>query len=520
MQNSKKASADDCECTISFKDYLFKNKRNRTILWGVALSSVTLFSVFKYFYPFASYIHGDSFSYLDAAYQNLRINTYMIGYSKFLRLFSVFTVSDIALTAFQYLCLQAGSLFLLFTMFYFYVPGRWIKRILLIFLVFNPLYLYMGNLVSSDALFLSLSLTWFSLLLWIIHRPSIQLIAWHTIVIFLVFTIRYNALMYLFISIPAFALSQQPLRWKAWGIISSTLVIVLFIAYTGHRYKELTGTWQYSPFAGWQMANNAMYAYRYVDSADRKPVPPRFRPLDNMVRKYFDTSRNIQTHPAEMFLASTVYMWDPRSPLYIYRNTLFGKDSTTVELKKWASMGPLYKDYGWYIIRQYPGLFASYFLWPNANKYYAPPIEFLGSYNSNKDSVTPIAKVWFRYASQKVTTRTKDKKIQILDFYPILSGVINAAMLFGLLFFILLDGFRQPGPFRKGIALAGAVWILNAAFTIFASSAALRFQAFPILLTGFTVGLLVDWLWKIATRPMTQPSKPDIVIIQNETLTT
>ncbi|MBO9565799.1 MAG: hypothetical protein J7621_23685, partial [Niastella sp.] len=58
------------------------------------MALVIQFSIFKYLYPFASFIHGDSFSYLQAANENLSINTYMVGYSNFLRLFSVFTKSD------------------------------------------------------------------------------------------------------------------------------------------------------------------------------------------------------------------------------------------------------------------------------------------------------------------------------------------------------------------------------------------------------------------------------------------
>jgi len=42
--------------------------------------------------------------------------------------------------------------------------------------------------------------------------------------------------------------------------------------------------------------------------------------------------------------------------------------------------------------------------------------------------------------------------------------------------------------------MGGTVWLLNAGFTIFASSAALRFQSFPILLTTVFAMLLVDWM--------------------------
>src|SRR5689334_2481221 len=99
----------------NFKEFLFKNKQNRLLLILTSAAIIIQFGVFKYLYPYASYIHGDSFSYLNAADQNLTINTYLIGYSKFLRLFSVFAKPDYMLVAFQYLLIQFSTLFLLFT---------------------------------------------------------------------------------------------------------------------------------------------------------------------------------------------------------------------------------------------------------------------------------------------------------------------------------------------------------------------------------------------------------------------
>jgi hypothetical protein len=165
---------------VPFKDFLFKNRRNMIIIMLAVAAIVVQFVIFKYLYPFASYIHGDSFNYLQTANKNWSINTYMIGYAMFLRLFSVFTTSDLALAASQYLLIQASALFLLFTTFYFYKPTKVLQTILICFMVFNPLFLYMGNLVSSDALFLALSLIWFSLLLWIIYKSSFWLLLWHT----------------------------------------------------------------------------------------------------------------------------------------------------------------------------------------------------------------------------------------------------------------------------------------------------------------------------------------------------
>src|SRR5882757_8736154 len=120
MNNMQNAPANE----QSFKEFLFHDRRSLRILYLAAAAIVIQFGIFKYLYPYANYIHGDSFSYINAAEKNLDINTYLIGYSKFLRLFSVFNRTDYVLTAFQYLFIECSALYLLFTIFYFYKPGR------------------------------------------------------------------------------------------------------------------------------------------------------------------------------------------------------------------------------------------------------------------------------------------------------------------------------------------------------------------------------------------------------------
>lgn len=484
---------------ISFKDYLFKSKRNRYILCLAGAAILIQFAIFKYLYPFASYIHGDSFSYINGADKNLSINTYLIGYSKFLRLFSVFSRSDVLLTAVQYLFIQCSVTCLILTLFYFYNPGKITQIILLCFMVFNPLFLHLANLISSDGFFLSLSMIWFTLLIWIIQRPSKKMIIWHAIVIFIAFTVRYNAMIYPVISIVAFGLSRISLRQKLVGAGAGIALCGLFVLFTSVQFKTLTGYGQYSPFSGWQLANNAMYAYRYVDSASRKPVEKRFQVLDNMVRNFYDSTRDVKKYPSEAVEASSFYMWSPTMPLVLYKNNLFKKDTAAKELKKWSSMGPYYKDYGLYIIKMYPGYFIRHFIWPNANKYFAPPIEFLESYNSGKPFITPGVQAWFGYKSTFVKTRMKNNKVWILDFYPILSGSINLAILCGLICYCLLKGWQYSRHFNKVVIIMGLLWFLNAAFTIGASSAALRYQSFPILITTISAALIIDWLIKLMT---------------------
>jgi protoporphyrinogen oxidase len=479
-------------------DYILDEPENRWF-FRLAIPAIVLqFVVFKFLYPFAGFINGDSYVYLESAYHNFFVNTYPVGYSKFLRLISVFTQSDTVVVAVQYFLLQASTLALVFTLFYFYKPARLTKMLLFIFMLFNPVYLYLANYISSDAFFLSLSLTWFTLLIWIMNQPSKWLILANSLVLFMAFCVRYNALFYPIISAVALLLTRRKVFMNIAGFGLSMLLIGAFMLSTTNRYIEVSGHSQFTPFTGWQMANNALYAYRYVDSADRKDVPVRLKELDRMVRNYFDSSRDIRTHPTEMLIASTVYMWDQSSPLSIYMESKFKRDSSASALKKWATVAPIMKDYGTFLIKSYPSKFVKYYLIPNAIKYYAPPVEFLDTYSTGVDSVNDIAKVWFGYKSNKIKCYFKDFKVTMLDFYPILTGTMNVVLVFSLISFIILRGYRQSLELTKGLILLVALWGINFGFSVFASPIALRFQLFPILISLSFTFLLMEFLIKAA----------------------
>jgi hypothetical protein len=490
----------------TFAQFLFHNKRNRIILLLGAVAIVIQFAIFKYLYPFANYIHDDSFVYLETAYENLTINTYPIGYSKFLRLVSVFAKPDLVLVSLQYLLIQCSTFFLLFTIFYFYKARRVTQAVLFCFMIFNPLFLHVGNMVSSDAIFLALSITWFTLLLWIIYNPSNKIIYWHAVVLFLAFTVRYNALIYPFITLFAFGLSKLSLRKKVFGLGLSLLLIGWFVGLSMFQYKKLTGYWQFSPFSGWQWANNAMNVYREVDSADREPVPLQFRALDNRIRNFFDTHPNLG-----VVKATPAFMWTQHFPLMQYRDSLHKKDMSATELKKWASMGPFYNSYGKYIIKKYPLHFLRHFVLPNSRKYFVPPLEYLENYNWGYPIVPESAVKWFGYTNNQVKARTKNGSLWTLEYYPFLVSIINMTLFLMLLSYLLLKGWQYNPTFNKIILLVGFFWIAYAGFNIFAAPTVLRYQAFPSAL-GVTFSLLlIDWMARLMQhlKLQNQQQKPD-----------
>lgn len=176
----------------------------------------------------------------------------------------------------------------------------------------------------------------------------------------------------------------------------------------------------------------------------------------------------------------------------------FKKDSTATPLTKWATVSPIMKEYGLFLIKAYPNEFAKFYLIPNAIKYYTPPVEFLDHYSMGVDSVNETAKVWFGYKSNKLTCYFKDFKVNVLNFYPILTGTMNVVLVFSLISFIVLRGYKQNQELKKGLILLTALWAINFGFSVFASPIALRFQLFPILISLSFTFLLMEFLIKAA----------------------
>jgi hypothetical protein len=316
------------------------NQRNQIYLWGAICCSLLLFPIFKSIYPYPQIIF-DSYNYIEAAQLNWDFNAWPIGYSKFLQFFGFFSHSALALVCFQYLFLQSSFIFFFFTWVYFFNPGKYVKFILFLALFVNPLYIYCSNLILSDALFVGLSICWITQLLWIICRPKPYMIFSHSIIIIVAFTIRYNALYYPIVSALAFLLSKQNVLRKIIGIALPCVLFGLFIGYTGNQIAKVTGRREFSPFAGWKLANDAIYVYAHVPAEKRQQVPEKFKALDKKIQQHFSTTKNKADFLEDDFSYGSFYMFYQESPLVLYMDSLYGSGFPFLNTKKWLTVAPL-----------------------------------------------------------------------------------------------------------------------------------------------------------------------------------
>lgn len=481
--------------TQPFNRWFLRDRENRRLLLLGGMAIILQFIVFKFFYPYPNFMPPDSYSYLDAAYQNLTINMWAIGYSKFLRLFSSFTISSVALVWFQYLLLQISLLYFLFSVRYLLAPKKWVFRVLLGITILNPLMPHISNFIGSDTLFTALSLIWFTQLLWILYSPNLQLLLWHSLVLLLAFMVRYNALYFPLLSMTLITFAHLRLKIKAIGIATIIFLIGGFIVRTEYEYYRETKTIQFSAFGGWQIAANALYGYAYALQDDPRTIPTRFRNLQALVNHHMDSLNQIPYVMRPDKDVAVYYLWDFKSPLRVYMERKWSGDTAIPYFNQWASMAPLYASYGRWLILHHSISFIQYYIWPNFIKYYVPPTGFMGSYNLGNDHVDRIAVIWFKWPSNKINQRFNVKEIEIAQIFPVFLAIVNLVFVLSIITFAILKGFKKCSVLSKRIIkLIIVVWISNMLFSVVAAPIELRYQLFPMVITVSFTELLLAFL--------------------------
>ncbi|SEW43141.1 hypothetical protein [Chitinophaga arvensicola] len=465
------------------------SKDNRSYLLIAAVAAILQIIIFKLLYPYADFF-SDSYSYIYAAATGTDVNIWPVGYSKFLWFFRQETTSDTTLVVFQYLFLQTITLYFFFTLLYFYAPSKRIRYIIFGCFFFNPLMLYLSNYISSDALFLALSLLWVIQLLWMLHQPRWYQIFIHAFLIIALFTLRYNAMYYPFITAFVLLLSRQQWIWKVTGILLPLLFIFLFVQHTRKVADVMTGTPQFSIFGGWQLANNALYMYPYITVKGQPPA--ECREFDQVVQTYF---RNIPEEGKSISPRDgAFYIKYSKAPLKQYVATHINpeKDSTN-GIYSWGAVAPIYGSYGKFLMLEHPIAFARYFLLPNTINYFLPPLEKLEVYNLGEDRVSGMAVKWFHYPGNKVTAISWDAQGIILLLFPAIFLSLNFFFCWTLVLWIRSAHGRKADPvFKYALIIITTLLIVNAAFSILASPIVFRYQVFPMLLCFSFVLLMTD----------------------------
>jgi hypothetical protein len=486
---------------LPFRQWLWQDRHNRLLLILAAIAVIAQLTWYKYLYPFPNFL-PDSYSYISTAMENRGIDLWPAGYAKFLRMESVLTHTHIGLVIIQYLLLQGCILYWIFTVAYLLKPNKWILRVLVFCNVLNPLLLHIANFISADALFVSCSIVWLAQLLWLWYKPDWRLLIWHVLLLLFVFSVRYNALFYPFISIAVLLLSKAGRRMKLAGVAMICITIGGFIVYMMQSYKTTTGTREFSAFGGWQMGANGLFAYSQLNVPPEQ-VPPKFKALHAITRHHIDSLRHLAHRPDTAL--GIYYLWDEGAPLKTYMYEQYKSKKANSSLQMWATVSPLYASYGAWLITKYPMAYLRYYVWPNTINYYVPPPEFLAMYNMYSDHMDPAGVKFFDLNPNKVFTRVKYNQVILIQYFPQVLALTN--LIFFLLFIciILLNGLKLCTPYtRQILGWIMVVWLANLGFSVLASPIVLRYQLFPLVFTFTFMVLLIPIMakaYKVSVAP-------------------
>jgi hypothetical protein len=478
--------------------FIWSDRGNRIYLYCAVGLSILLFFVFKLLYPHPNMVL-DSYVYIRPLTERLPANSFPMGYSWFLQVFSLFSRSTTLLVWCQYLLLEASCLLFFFTLLYFFQPGRWIRVLLFLFLFVNPLFLYCSNFIMSDPLFTTLSILWLTQLTWLMRDPRAYMILVHALLLLLVFTVRYTALYYPFVASLGILLTRLKIGQKIVAIGLQFLLIGVFVLYTIHQMKALTGLSQFSPFGGWRMANNALYMYGHVCQEKNDPVPPKFDTLDLMVKRYFNAVRQVDDLSDE-HSGGAFYAADFDSPLLQYMYRQYGQDTVFLNMRTFGLLAPLYSAYGSYLARKYPLDYCRWFLYPSTMRYAIPPPEIFASFSPfylREDYLGQEASQWFGLKTLAVDPAYISLRTTLLSPYPLILFMVHLAFILGFVGFAFFGGFKKIGWHNARIMLVvAAFWVCDLFFKVTAGAVVLRHQLFLMILEYAFALLFIEFVYR------------------------
>ncbi|MBT1690665.1 hypothetical protein [Dawidia soli] len=459
------------------------------------IACVVQFVIFKILYPFADYF-SDSYSFIKTAGRKENFNIWPVGYSKFLAAVHAVTASDFVVVAIQYIVMIVCLGMFFFTILHFYNPSKTTIRILFFFFFFNPAVFYLCNYISADPLFTALSLLWFTQLLWILHRPRKWYIWSHAILLFVLFTLRYNALYYPFISLIAFVFSALPLRHKMIGLLLPATLIVLFVGYTRREAYKMTGTYQFSVLSGWHWGNNALYMYPYI-SVDSRKIPAECTRLHQITAAYFRAMPEEYKNVTPLY--GGFYMRYPQGPLKQYLTQyLKQKQEDEEDVKAWGRVAPVMSTYGTHLIQEHPVAYARYYLLPNTWNYFLPPLEKMAAYNLARKTFPPRVQRWFQYKSDAARVVSFKAQGRILAFFPLLFMLANLTFIAGMIWYVWTATYKREGQREtsRALALTTVFFLASMAFSVIAAPVAFRYVVFNMfILAAFSLIIsdLIPW---------------------------
>jgi hypothetical protein len=451
---------------------------NRTYLLTGLVAGVVYLICLRLLYPIPS-CYSDSFTYLQVAQDKQLVSFRPVEYSHIINLFKSFSTSDVALIFGQYFSNVLANLLLFFTTLYF-VPLRKANQVLLFaLLVFNPLYIMYSNYILTDALFGAFTVTWFVLLIWIMHQPRWYYMAIQLLVLLVLFKLRYNAIVFPLILGLALYMSRQKRLYKIISLGVSILLIMGLVIQTTNNTERETGVRTFSAFSGWQLANNALHIWPY-EKIDTTSEDEEIKNLSVYLSNYKDTS----TFHFDSLTAHSGYMWYARSPLKTYIPVYAKANGYPAYFLAWTALGDVYSRFGKRLILQHPDSYLRHFVLPNTQAYFLPDLEAYTDYFTHTDTLPLRMQQFYHYTSNKVGPQHEWAYTIAFKPWRYLFPVLNILLLLtAATYYATKRHKKEPPVFNRWLLCFLCFFAVNLFFIVLLAPTVFRYHVFIITLS-------------------------------------
>ncbi|HVU54556.1 MAG TPA: hypothetical protein VHD83_05845 [Puia sp.] len=278
-----------------------------------------------------------------------------------------------------------------------------------------------------------------------------------------------------------------------------------FIRYTSGLFEKLSGQREFSPFSGWVLAGNTLIMYRHVEHREQDIPPPEMRPLHEMVLQSLDTMPSTDRMPD--WGMAYYFTWSLTSPLMIHRHVNLYDNPTNADLKKWASVGGLYKNYAIFLIKKHPLPYVRYYIGQGLDWFIYPVIEFTNEFPEGGSRVKEGVRHWFGYKSTWLSSTSGN--LYSLAYIPTVINILHLFMIMGIIAFYFLRIYKKVNTlFRKSIMLAGIYWLANFLFMVVSAPIMLRYHLSIMIVDIAFVPVVWECIYRYmaAKTPQIQPT--------------
>ncbi len=478
----------------SFFKFIITGNNRKFLLGGFAIG-LLYFIILRVMYPIPLYF-PDSFTYIQVARDSKTVSFRPVQYGQIISFFKNYSDSDFALILGQYFTSVIANLFLFFTFIYFFSFRKLNQLLLFIVTICNPLYLFCSNFVLADSLFSSFTVIWFALLIWILYNPRWYYTLFQLVLLFLLFKLRYNAIIFPFFTTLTLLLSKQPAWKKTLSIGLNFLIIGMLVYNVMNDTEDQTGIRTFSAFGGWQMGNNALFVLRENRNVDMTSIDDDdVRNVLVFTQKYWDTCKA----PYDTAGVSGFYMWDKTSPLKQYINQYAAQNHYTNYFNAWTALGPVYQKFGQEIILQKPGAYLNRFVKRNAGFYFLPPFEAYGEYDTKLDTLPAVVTNYYQYKTNK--SGQNHPWVYSIFIHPwyYLFAVLNVLFIITAITYFFTKRYKQmPILFNKTLLCYSVFYLGNFFFVVLLAPTTFRYHIFIITLT---LPILI-WLLQQLIKPV------------------